>query len=205
VIRRRLDVGLRAITPRLLIKARAQRVARKPPSPEKTRPTYEVTVAHAMPGDRFYKSFDFDTRPVPTVVQVEITLNDLVCDAVPRRLAPDGRELLVSTLEDIIAEKLRALLQQQIRNRSRPQDVYDVARAVRRGIDLDLAKISEFLIRKAVIREIHPRKSLFNDTVKSLAQTGYDTLLPGDASEFLTFDEAWSCVLDLVRRLDIPV
>lgn len=204
VIRRRLDIGLRAITSRLLIKARAQRVARKPPGPEKTRPTYEVTVAHAMPGDRFYKNFDLDPKPVPAVVLLEITLNDLICDAVPYRLAPDGRELLVCTLEDVIAEKLRALLQQQIRNRSRPQDVHDVARIVQRRIALDLAKVSAFLVRKAEIREIHPRKSLFNETVKSLALMGYETLSQGDSSECLSFDEAWSCVLDLVRKLEIP-
>jgi hypothetical protein len=35
--------------------------------------------------------------------------------------------LRIATLEDIVGEKLRAILQQPVRNHSRAQDVFDIA------------------------------------------------------------------------------
>jgi Nucleotidyl transferase AbiEii toxin, Type IV TA system len=108
--------------------------------------------------------------------------------------------------EDNLAEKLRALLLQPIRNRSRPQDVYDIASRFREfGGTLDLAKISEFLLKKAQARNIQPTKSSFDESVRSRAAAGYDTQIRAEApNAFIPLEEAWPEVLGLVSRLTIP-
>lgn len=51
--------------------------------------------------------------------------------------------LRVSTAEDIVAEKLRALLQQALRNRTRRQDLLDIAALLRAGVPLDPARVAD--------------------------------------------------------------
>jgi len=109
-------------------------------------------------------------------------------------------------LEDIIAEKLRALLQQTIRDRNRPQDVYDIARYWQEpNADLDTAKISDYLKRKSNLRDIAVTKSSFDASVCEKAAFDYEKRIMDQASShFLSFDDAWTNVLDLVKSLDIP-
>lgn len=203
-IRRRLDEALRSALPRFRVKARCQRVRRNPPGREKTRPTYDISVGYLLPGDRQYHNFA-ESLSVSSTIDVEISLNEVVCEAAMRRMTPIGRELRVCTLDAIVAEKLRALLQQAIRRRSRPQDVYDIASILHRlGETLDLEKVARFLIRKAESREIVARKGGFDARTRDLAATGYDAEIRPNAPEFIPFEGAWSAVLDLVSRLEIP-
>ena len=100
---------------------------------------------------------------------------------------------------------MRALLQQLIRNRSRPQDVYDIASRMREyGEQLDMAKISEFLLRKSKARDIEPRKSSYDEFVKQQAMINYEEQIRSQATEFIPFEAAWSEVLALISRLSIP-
>jgi hypothetical protein len=97
------------------------------------------------------------------------------------------------------------LLQQPIRKRSRPQDVFDIASMIRQaGASLDVAKISDFLVQKAAARDIQPRKDSFDDTVRALAIEGYEAQIGPNTPDFITFDEAWSLVLEFVSKLRIP-
>lgn len=203
-IRARMDDAFRPLLARFRVKARSQRVRRNPPGRDKDRPTYDISVGYQFPGDRLYQNFD-EIKSVPTTIDVEISLNEVVCEAGPRRLHPDGRELRVCALEDIFAEKLRALLQQPIRNRSRPQDVFDIASVIRRlGESLDLEKVSRYLIKKSTARGIDARKERFDDDVRNRATVGYDALVGRSDPDFIPFEDAWAAVLDIVSRLDIP-
>ncbi len=101
---------------RFNVKAKCQRVKRNPKSSAATRPTYNVAVGYQFPTDRYFHNFK--DRDFSTVIPLEITLNDLVCDTTEWA---DVQGLQVCSLDDIVAEKLRSLLQQRIRNRNRPQ------------------------------------------------------------------------------------
>jgi predicted nucleotidyltransferase component of viral defense system len=107
-------------------------------------------------------------------------------------------------LEDIIAEKLRALLQQPIRHRNRWQDVFDIARIVLHPeAQLDIDKVSTFFVRKCQHRDIQPHKSSFDENVRGLAEVDYDKRLRIQAPDnYIPFDDAWNAVLGMVRRLD---
>jgi predicted nucleotidyltransferase component of viral defense system len=203
-IRAHLDEALRFAFSRFRVKAKCQRVKRNPRNPAKTTPTYDISVGYLLPTDRQYQNFD-ELQSVAATIDVEISINEVVCEAVAYELYPEGRILYVCSLEDILAEKLRALLQQPIRKRSRPQDVFDIASMIRQaGGGLDLAKVSDFLLQKAAARDIQPRKGSFDDIVRALAVEGYDAQIGPNTPDFIIFDEAWSQVLEFVSKLEIP-
>jgi len=130
-LREALDRALRRAEQRFGVRAKCQRVKRKPRSPNATRPTYDIGVGYQLPSDRYYHNFM--DRNVRTVIPLEITFFDRVCDVSSHTLCPDEDESIrVCTLEDIVAEKLRALLQQKLRNRHRWQDVFDIAHLMTR-------------------------------------------------------------------------
>ena len=112
---------------------------------------------------------------------------------------------MVSSLEDIVAEKLRALLQQQIRGRNRCQDVYDICICIRRK-NLDLSKIAKYLKNKSAIRGIEPQKSSFNENIRDRAAIDYNNRIRNEVPKTIIppFDEAWQEILSLVQKLDIP-
>jgi len=189
------------------VKMRVQSIRRNPPlRPSSTFPTYSLTVAYQLPGDRFYAGFDSYQRPISQVVKLEISLNDKVCEVQVVRLDPGRRSrLAVCTLEDILAEKLRSILQQIPRKRHRRQDVFDIARYVRvRGAELDLVKISTFLIEKAAVRGVQVTKRAYGEEAKSRAHPDYDKLEEQTQDEFIPFEQAWEVLAALVNSLDIP-
>jgi len=105
---------------------------------------------------------------------------------------------------DILAEKLRSLLQQKPRNRYRSQDVYDIAEYVRKSA-IDRRKIATYLQQKSRIRGIEARKSSFDDEIRDMAAKEYEQRIREEAPrDFIPFDEAWQDVLSLVQSLDIP-
>jgi predicted nucleotidyltransferase component of viral defense system len=144
VLRPTVDAAVRSAASRFEARCKVTHAKRNPPRGD--RPTYSVHVGFQLPGDRRYADFLLTDATSSQVVYVEISMNDAVCEVIAAEVGPGtGRRLRLCSLEDIIAEKLRAILQQVVRNRSRPQDVYDIARAYRiYGPDIDFAKVLTF-------------------------------------------------------------
>jgi predicted nucleotidyltransferase component of viral defense system len=206
LVRARLDAALGHAHRRFGVKMKCQKVSRNPKRKDATFPTFQTTVGYQFPGDRYFPDFETSGRTVTTVVELEISLNDLVCEAREVLLPPHSANLRVCSLEDILAEKLRALLQQPLRNRTRPQDVFDIARVLRhQGDVLDYDKIADYFVRKSRARGIAPCKSAFDEAeVRERASTGYDALADETTEEIIPFPEAWGAVVRLVGRLGIP-
>ncbi len=203
-LRAAFDEALRRTTHRHRVRARCQRVKRDPSRPEATRATYDVKVGYQLPGDRYYDSLD--GRDVSSVIELEVSFNDLVCAS--QGFAPMGgaATLRACTIEDIIAEKLRAILQQRTRNRHRPQDVFDIAHIIRaRGSGLDRKLVADFLLRKAAVRDVAVSRSAFDEELRRRAFVTYEAHVRSQAGPaFIPFEEAWSEVMALVTSLDIP-
>lgn len=167
-----------------------------------------VKVGYIFSNDKHFHNFE--ERNVSDVVPLEISFGDMVCEKKPLKLVEhETSRLMVCSLEDIIAEKLRALLQQPVRKRDRTQDVYDIARCRQQFADkLDLSKIADFLLRKSSIRtDIEVRKSRFDNEIRDMAKAGsaYDKMIADQAAAYpINFDVAWNEVLTLVQSLDIP-
>ncbi len=194
VLRRDLGVAMRV-----------HGVRRQPPGAGKTFITYTARIGYALPDDARNRTRLDAGQPSTNVVPVEVSINEPIgADA---EVTVGDRPLRVSTPDDIVAEKLRAFLQQkgEIRNRNRPQDLLDVAHLLRRGTPLDLDKISRFLLEKARARNVPVSGAAFrDDELAERARYGYDDLRVTVREDFVPFEEALQHLLDLVEKLDIP-
>ncbi len=198
-IRKLLTSSLKLSNDNFGVKAKCQSVKRKPSAPEASTPTFLIKVGYQFPEDRYFNNFE--EKDFSTTVPVEISLNDLVCDT-QEWAGVSG--LKVCSLDDIIAEKLRSLLQQKIRDRYRWQDVYDICTYVRRG-GYEKEKVAIFLKEKCKIRNIEASKSSFNADIRDRASMNYDERVKIQVpSNFIPFDEAWNAVISLVKTLDLP-
>lgn len=136
------------------------------------------------------------------MIPLDISTNDPVCDMTEMQLNLSDR-IQVCTLEDIAAEKLRALLQQPIRNRNRRQDVLDLALILPRE-DLDLGSVASYLATKSHARGITPTRAAFRSSeIMERALFEYHELAATTTEQFLPFDEAWEIVLQVVDQLDM--
>ena len=168
-------------------------------------PALEIKVGYSELEDR--------DPPFSDVVKLEITLNEVVCAdeyVLVDSGSADEIDLHVSGLDDIIAEKLRSLLQQVERNRNRPGDVYDIwFFTTRVGAVLSKENIATYLQRKSQDRlsvdKVTP--DMFTDPeVRERASIGFEDIasrLP-DGETLPPFDEAFDHVIDFVKSLDLP-
>jgi predicted nucleotidyltransferase component of viral defense system len=160
-------------------------------------------VGYALPDDRKNQERMLQGVSVSTVVPFDISLNDVICAT--ENIDLDGtHSLQVCTVEDIVAEKLRALLQQIPRNRMRRQDVLDIA-MILAGQQPDRAKIATYLLQKASARNVPVSKSAFRDKeIRSRAIVDYATLESTVRKPFIPFEEAFAKVMCFVECLGIP-
>lgn len=204
-IKQFLNSALGPIAQRFGIRVRCQKVTRNPKKGVATFATFQSTIGFAFPTDRSFANFEVDLRPLPTVVELEISLNEQICESVMHKLTPNSLGTLrVCSLEDIVAEKLRSLLQQPIRNRTRKQDVLDIATVwAIHAENLNREHIAQFLLEKSKARNVPVRKSAFNDTIRSRAMIDYDQLKTDAGSSFIPFEIAWLTILKIVDGLNI--
>ena len=145
-----------------------------------------------------------DGRPSPNVVPVEISINEPICAESTLRIGPDIPLLRISSIEDIVAEKLRALLQQPIRNRQRPQDLLDIT-VILRNTPLDPATVGRYLALKGAARDVATTRSAFRDPeLTRRTRIGYAELEATTRVLFIPFDEAMADLLTFIDTLPLP-
>ena len=144
-----------------------------------------------------------EPTPHSNFVPLEIAFGECVCETVPVEV--NGHfSLQLCTVADIMAEKLRSLLQQVTRKTTRKQDVLDLAVVLQSGTPIDIRKVSEFLRQKAPVRNVEATKSALRDpAVKERASIDYASLRQ-TAKVFIPFEEASALVMGLVDSLLIP-
>jgi hypothetical protein len=180
------------------------RVERQPRGEGKTFVTFEARIGYALQDEHRLRQRMLSGEPSSNVIGLDLSLNGPICATADVALDVDHR-LRVSTVEDIIAEKLRALLQQPIRNRTRRQDLLDIAVVTQERADLNRTQVADFLLRKAAARNVPvTRAAVCNPDVIERARLGYDRLEPTTRIAFIPFEEAMSTLLQLVDALDIP-
>jgi len=185
------------------VSCRIQHLEQQPPGQDKTFITFMGKVGYALPDDRKNRERILQGTNVSSVVPFDVSINELICAT--EKIDLGGiHSLQVCTLEDIVAEKLRALLQQIPRNRLRRQDVLDIAMILgtRR---LDETKIAAYLMQKAGARKIQVSKSAFHDEeIRTRASVDYVHLEATVRKTFIPFEEAFSKVIGYVDCLNIP-
>lgn len=199
-----LTASLRGVSNATGVGYRVQRMKQQPPGDNRDFITFGGSVGYALPGDRRNHELLAKKLSSKASVPIEISLNEPICGAASVDVQ-SANPLSVCQLEDIVAEKLRALLQQPIRNRTRPQDVLDIAVVLREKTVLDAQLVAEFLIRKAAARQVPVSKLAFHEEeIRSRSQSSYDGLKETTRTIFIAFDEAFAAILAFVDHLKIP-
>jgi predicted nucleotidyltransferase component of viral defense system len=196
--------SLAVSTRELAVALQVQRVRQQPPGLEKTFITYDVRVGYALPDEQPLRDRMQSGQSSTRVIPLEIAMNEVIGDA--EVVALDAtHQLRVCTVEDIVAEKLRALLQQPLRNRLRPQDLLDIAVVLQGGADLDPDRVARFLLAKARARGVAVSRAAFHHPeVARRAFSDYDALRLTTRARFIPADEALSVLYAFIDTLPIP-
>ena len=125
---------------------RIQRHAIKPPSPEASFPTVQVSVGLARISVR-REVERLNAGNAPRAISIDYSFNEWPAQTEMIAVG-DGAAIRAYDLTDLLAEKYRALLQQEARNRARFQDVYDIYHL------LELSDIAEHPDRSEVLRKL---------------------------------------------------
>ena len=140
-------------------------------------PALEVRVASALRGTPQEQALK--EGRAARILKVEISFRDQVYAFQELNLMRAGASVRAFTIHEIIAEKLRALLQQPIRNRNRRQDVYDIALLLDEHpiMDEDRRIIFTTFIEKCRTRGISPDSTSLDDSeVVRRAEVDWETL-----------------------------
>lgn len=169
-----------------------------------TGPLLALRVGYARRGSAQERLFQAGTAS--DVLDVDIAFREPVNAIQIVRFGHEGIAFLAYSLLDLIAEKLRALLQQPKRNRNRRQDVYDIA-CLLNQFALDAAERTNLLAllkEKCRARDIEPnREALGRPEVRDRAKRDWDTL-DLELEELPDFDGCFEVVDSFYRSLPWP-
>lgn len=200
----RLTRGCQSVYEPLGTMLTVNRVRQRPPGANRTFVTYEATIAYALPNEQHLQLRMRSGEKIARALPIDISINEPICAATSFPLDHE-RRLRVCTIDDIVAEKLRAILQQSIRNRTRRQDVLDIAVLLQGPTPPNAENVGIFLLAKAAARNVAVSKAAFHvPDVAERARIGYADLAATTRTSFIPFDEALALVLSFVDRLPIP-
>lgn len=137
------------------------------------------------------------------VLVIEISFRDQVYAFQELNLHGAGVAVRAFTIHELIAEKLRALLQQPVRKRNRRQDVYDIAFLIdqRELREADKTAILTTLIQKCGSRGIEAKPGSMDDPeIKRRAQAEWNTLAL-EIGDLPRFEERFGIMRDLYVSL----
>ena len=154
-----------------------------------------------------YRADGEDGAAVEGAIEVQVTLCERVCHTTLARI--DRVPVLASTLDDVVADKLKVLLQQRRRHHVRSSDVYDLWFAlVEAPFVPDPRTVREALLTKL---ESWPgylplAAGAFRDpAVETFAEQGYRNLRAEQPDlPFAPFDVVWDEVQAFVDAMGLP-
>lgn len=180
-----------------------QSIKKKPRRPDARFPTVAITIGSASRREPSEMARLLDRRAIH-IATLEVSFNELVCEVDEIYLGEGDESILAYSVYDLVAEKLRALLQQTQRNRFRRQDVYDIALILRdRKFDVEeREKVLQTLLAKARSREIEPDADAIEmPEIIERARSEYGTLKLELGDQPLDFDADFGLVADFYRSL----
>ncbi|MCU0796578.1 MAG: nucleotidyl transferase AbiEii/AbiGii toxin family protein [Akkermansiaceae bacterium] len=179
---------------------RIQRCRFNPPEEDAQFPNLELKIGYAFKGSKEHSRL-LHGRASATI-EIDFNLNEPIIDIETLDLG-EGLFLRAYALSDLIAEKLRSLMQQTKRNRYRRQDIYDLRLLLELGVDVETRRaILTNLIKKSQSRGITPTPdSLADPEIRRRAQRDYPTLADEVEGMLPDFDESYNQVEAFYRAL----
>ena len=183
---------------------RVQRIEQRPARDDASFPTFRINIGYA------YKSNANAHRRLmrgmsPQIVRIDYSLNEPI-DHVDFIEFGDGSKISVYRMEDLIAEKYRAILQQKIRKRIRGQDLFDlyyILDVCTHIQDEDLKeRVLQSLIKKSKARDlIASPESMSDPDIRNRTQKGYGALSSSVDFELDDFDLVYKRIEDFYVSL----
>lgn len=174
---------------------RIQSIKVNPPKPNATFPTLTVTIGYATKNSREHQRLL--TGQCPTVIALDYSFNETTAETEELEIRGGGI-IQAYSLHDLVAEKYRAILQQEARNRIRRQDAYDLYRLFQRfplNDARDRQRVLDSLRAKAASRNlIIDRNSIANPEIISRSKKEYNQLHLEIDEELPPFDEVYATV-----------
>jgi len=172
------------------LECRVQSCTIQPTRGDATYPSIRLSIGSAYRSSAEYKRLVIGQSP--SVVTIDFSLNETIL-FVDRLLLENGDEIKIYGLTDLIAEKIRSLLQQPSRKRARRQDVFDLGQLLKREYTepqkLDILRSINIKCRS---RGIEPNSGSISDPqVKSLAKKEYPTLAQELEGALPDFEESY--------------
>lgn len=176
---------------------RVQRCIQKPPREDADFPTIQLTVGYA---DRSKAGAHrrLMAGQSSDVIEVDYSLNEP--EGSPEVVTFDeGETIRAYSFVDLVAEKFRALLQQEVRNRVRRQDIYDLYfLLVEQGMGHDgysKLRIMNSLIEKTAARNLPVgHTSMQNPEIIRRTKAEYQNLALEIEGALLPFDQVYQSV-----------
>lgn len=180
---------------------------RKEPHKWQKDPTYpalNISIGYAAAGSPQEKALE--SGNASNVLWVEISFNEKLKNAHELLLDDSNVSIKAYTPTEIIAEKMRALLQQTQRQhlRSRRQDIYDISLLIQQlpFDDEEKRNILETLHMKADSRHVIVHKDSFADeAVKTAAEKEWNTISLEMEEPLPPFPECYQIVQDFYESL----
>lgn len=164
-------------------------------------PAIAIKIGYARRGSRQQKLFEKDNAP--DILAVDISFKEPI-GAIQIITNPSGfGGLRAYSLNDLIAEKFRAQLQQEQRNRYRRQDIYDIDHLIGRFDFTGDEKIQlhDLLLKKCFARNVVPnRDALSHPEIARRARKEWHSL-EQEVGEIPDFDECFARVNKFYRSL----
>ena len=170
--------------------------------PDASFPSVKMTIGYAYKGEK--KHTRLMAKQSPTSISIDYSLNELMPNLEGLDVG-QGEPLIAYALTDLIAEKIRSILQQVIRNRTRRQDIFDLILLLEKYPDLDREekqRILSSLIEKSESREITPLIDSLDDAdIRERSQKDYHTLADEIEGDLPDFDKTYDAVNEFYKSL----
>lgn len=169
--------------------------------PKNEGPAIKMKVGYAKRGSPQEKHYN--QKKSPTALEVDISFKEPIGAIQILNFTETDQTVRAYSLLDLMAEKFRALLQQEKRNRHRRQDIYDLNSLCQR-FSLDgeeRTQLLDILRKKCVARGIDPNQnSLEQPEIIERAKADWHTL-EVEVGEIPEFDECFTVSNDLYKSL----
>lgn len=174
-----------------------------PKNPETTFPTLKLTIGYAYKHD-LNSHKRLICKNASTVVKIDYSLNEQTKKVESFKLS-DGGTISAYSYTDIVAEKIRAILQQKGRNRYRRQDAYDLYYLFKKfpiHDDVEKKHILDCLIEKSRDRNLEiDINSMSDPETIERSEKEYHQLSSEIEGNLPDFQKVYSTVEDFFRSL----
>jgi hypothetical protein len=164
-------------------------------------PAFKIKAGYAKKGSS--QEIKVEEGQASKVLKADVSFREPIGGIQILRLGKDGSSISAYSLKDIIAEKYRALLQQEERKRNRRQDIYDLDMLINQfPFDVEeLEEIKALLLEKSHARDIYPDiNSLQQEAIIKRAKSEWETLKL-EIGELPEFDACFKKVNAFYRLL----